>query len=332
MENINSVNRDILEFLNIGGSGRYLILGHKEPDGDCVASQLALAHFLNRIGRETVLFSEGPFDRPEISDYKNYFKDTLDKITINKGDRAVVVDCSTVERIGKFKAVTEKCETLVIDHHSSGKKFGTLQYIDKKAPSVTYMIQLIIESMGYKPDKYESELLLFGLCTDTGFFRHVEAGGDEIMHAAAKLAESGASLKVAYWMMYGNRKLDARKMLGQTLIRAKSYAANRILITYQTIEDREKYPEAGRGSDELYRLLQMVKGVEVIAFVREESKDTCSVGLRSRERIDVGKLAAQYGGGGHRLASGFDMPGKIEDVKEEVLRVLLEAVNKELKM
>ena len=179
MNSTTRVAREILEFFETGGSGRYLILGHKEPDGDCVASQLALSHFLKRLGRKTVVLSEGPFDRPEISDYKNQFKDTLDKNTLKNGDRAVVVDCSTSDRIGEFKTVTEKCDTLVIDHHSSGREFGNLRYIDTKAPSVTYIIQLIIESMGYKPDKYESELLLFGLCTDTGFFRHVEKGGGE---------------------------------------------------------------------------------------------------------------------------------------------------------
>ena len=327
--NISSgVEREILEFFKTGGSGKYLILGHKEPDGDCVASQLALSHFLKRLGRKTVVLSEGPFDRPEISDYKNQFKDTLDKNTLKNGDRAVVVDCSTSDRIGEFKTVTEKCDTLVIDHHSSGREFGNLRYIDTKAPSVTYIIQLIIESMGYKPDKYESELLLFGLCTDTGFFRHVEKGGGEIMHAAARLAENGASFKLAYRMMYGNRELAARKLLGRNLIRTESYKGNRILVTYETLEDREKYPKAGRGAEELYRLLQMVKGVEVVAFVREETKDKCSVGLRSREGIDVGKLAAQFGGGGHRLASGFDMPGKIEDVKGKILEILVKTLRK----
>jgi len=323
----------IADFLEInkgepesGVSGRYIILGHKEPDGDCVASQLTLSHFLKRTGKRTILLSEGPFNRPEISGYSGCFNGEFKSVQLKEEDRVVVVDCSTAERVGKFKFITEKCETLVIDHHASGKEFGTLRYIDKKAPSVTFMIQLFMESMGYKPDSYESKILLFGLCTDTGFFRHVDAGGPAVMHAAARLLENGASLKEAYSMMYGNRELAARKLLGLTLLRTESYLNNKILITYQTIEDRKRYSLHSRGADDMYRLLQTVKGVEVVAFVREEAANRYSIGLRSREVIDVGKLAGRFGGGGHRLASGFDMEGEFKDVKAELLRVLTDSV------
>ncbi|HRZ89327.1 MAG TPA: bifunctional oligoribonuclease/PAP phosphatase NrnA, partial [Spirochaetia bacterium] len=47
----------------IDGREVFLIVGHKEPDGDCIGSQLALSSFLRRKGKRTVLLSSGPFTR-----------------------------------------------------------------------------------------------------------------------------------------------------------------------------------------------------------------------------------------------------------------------------
>ena len=69
----------------------------------------------------------------------------------------------------------------------------------------------------------------------------------------------------------------------------------------------------------LYQLLQSVTGVEAIAVIRQETPDNCTVGLRSRDRVDVSKIAVRLGGGGHRNAAGFSTPGHVEEIRSRIL-------------
>ncbi|MCF6335486.1 MAG: DHH family phosphoesterase, partial [Spirochaetales bacterium] len=171
----------------------FLIIGHQNPDGDCLSSQKALGSFLTRMGKKVSLLSPGPFDRPEIESQKKYFIPHLPENIKKENPLVIVVDCSTIERIGYLAEEIKGLDVAVIDHHDSGASFGSIKYIRPKAPSVTFLIHRIIESFNEKPTKEEAELLLFGIATDTGFFRHLEAYSDEFFHSVAKLTAAGAS-------------------------------------------------------------------------------------------------------------------------------------------
>jgi phosphoesterase RecJ-like protein len=120
-------------------------------------------------------------------------------------------------------------------------------------------------------------------------------------------------------MIYGRRDLSGRKLLGELLLRVETHREGRLLMTWQTMEDKRRQNARQRGEDELYRLLQTVRGVVVVAFLREEGEGRYSVGLRSNPSVDVGKIAASFGGGGHRQAAGFDIEGTLDSVKGTVV-------------
>lgn len=299
---------------------RYLVLGHVEPDGDCVSSQLMMVRLLRRLGRDARAFSEGPFDRPEIAPFEPEFGRAIED-----GDRvgraaAVVVDCSTSDRLGGLYAAVRDLPLLVVDHHAAGRDFGDLRLVDSSAPSVTYLIQLLMEALDLPPDREEARLLLFGLCTDTGFFRHLGPGSGPVFQAVARLVDAGVSPNEIYRMIYGGRELEKYRLLGRELARTESHHGGRLLVTWETMAERADV--SSRGADELYRLLQNVRGAQVIAFLREESPEECSVGLRSTGVLDVGAVAQNLGGGGHRAAAGFSLAGDLEAVKARVLEAL----------
>ncbi|MFO7849354.1 MAG: DHHA1 domain-containing protein, partial [Spirochaetia bacterium] len=202
------------------------------------------------------------------------------------------------------------------------KTFGGLRYIDSQAPSVTYMIHKIITAMGDVPIEEEAETLLFGLCTDTGFFRHLESKSAPVFESAAELVKAGASPKRVHSAIYGGKPLASRTLLGILLARTEAYYNGRVLVTYETLSEKEKYGEKSRDSDTLYRHLQEVEGCEAVLLVREESPGECSVGLRSNKHIDVGKIAYAFGGGGHSKAAGFMSNSSIEQTIEGVLKSL----------
>jgi phosphoesterase RecJ-like protein len=302
----------------IGSHSSFLVLGHKEPDGDCVASQLAVSALLEGLGKKASLYSAGPFDRPEISSFAGLFSAAIPD-EMRTGAAAIIVDCSTPDRTGPLGERVESLPCLVVDHHSAGETFGTARFVEPSAPSTTMLVLQLFEEMGVSLNAEMGRLLLFGLCTDTGFFRHLGQNGADTFRSVARLVEKGTSTAEVYMMVYGSRELAGRKLLAEMLERVESFWNDRLLLTWQTIADRDRMPVAQRGEDELYRLLQTIKGNVVVALVKEETKGVFSVGLRSNSTQDVGAIAASFGGGGHRQASGFDITGTLETVKKTVI-------------
>ncbi|MFP4266583.1 MAG: DHH family phosphoesterase [Spirochaetaceae bacterium] len=298
------------------GFSRFVLIGHEEPDGDCLSSQKGLGSFLRRRGGDTVLVSPGPFTKKEISRLSGDFSSHIPDTHRDRGTLSIVLDCSTIDRIGYLAEELGETPTAVIDHHSSGRSFGDIKYIDQEAPSVTYMVQKIITAMGDVPQADEAETLLFGLCTDTGFFRHLESESAPVFESAAELVKAGASPKRIHAAMYGGRTLASRTLLGILLSRTEALYNGRLLVTYETLEEKEKYGEENRDSDTLYRHLQEVEGCQVVLLIREESPGECSAGLRSNNHIDVGKIAGTFGGGGHAKAAGFMRYSTIKETLE----------------
>jgi len=312
---------DVVSFLR--GYRRYLLFGHIEPDGDCVASQLALSSFLKRRGKQVSVFSEGPFDRPEIAPYENRFRNRVEASDLEGSTAAVILDCSTPDRIGELGRSIEDLPVLVIDHHASGEVFGDARWVVPQAPSVTYLIQRLIEEYPDRPTAEEAKLLLFGLARDTGFFRHLVENSGFVFQAVARLVDGGASPRNTYRTIHSGWELAKAKLLALSIQRVERELGDRVLVTYQTQEDlRSLGSKAARGSDEVYRILQAVQGVEVVAFIQEEEQGRCSVGLRSNGRWDVGTLARSMGGGGHTLAAGYSASGSITETKARMLQAL----------
>jgi len=305
----------------IASHSSFLVLGHKEPDGDCIASQLTISALLEALGKTASLYSAGPFDRPEISSFNDLFSARIPDER-RTGSAAIIVDCSTPDRTGPLGDRVKDLPCLVIDHHSSGEIFGNARFVEPSAPSATMLVLQLFEDMGVALNNEIGRLLLFGLCTDTGFFRHLGQNGADTFRAVARLVEKGTSTAEVYMMVYGKRALAGRKLLAEMLARVESHWDDRLLLTWQTIADRERLGEVQRGEDDLYRLLQTIKGNVVVALVKQETEGVFSVGLRSNSTQDVGVIAASFGGGGHRQAAGFDITGTLETVKKTLIDTL----------
>lgn len=308
--------REAARFIRAHSS--FLVLGHKEPDGDCIASQLALSALLEALGKTVGLYSAGPFDRPEITSFNELFSARIPDERLT-GSAAIIVDCSTPDRTGPLGERVKNLPCLVIDHHSAGEIFGDARCVEPSAPSTTMLVLQLFEDMGVAVKAEMGKLLLFGLCTDTGFFRHLGQNGADTFRSVARLVEIGTSTAEVYMMVYGKRALAGRKLLAEMLARVESHWDDRLLLTWQTIADRERLSVVQRGEDEVYRLLQTIKGNVVVALVKEEAEGVFSVGLRSNSSQDVGAIAASFGGGGHRQASGFDISGTLETVKKTLI-------------
>jgi phosphoesterase RecJ-like protein len=316
----------LLEFLS--SHTTYYLISHTEPDGDCLASSLALGHYLERHGKRVKHFNEGPFIRTEIKGMEPIFRDSADpaEISDDEDPAAVVLDCSTRERVGGLGSALDRMPVAVVDHHAAGEPFGDVIYVDDTAPSTSVLIQAAIEAAGAALTTEEAELILFGLSTDTGFFRHLDVGSGRAFRAVSRLVDAGASPKETFDRMYGGKSLAARKLLARLLERTEAHAGGRLALTYETMADTAEFGRENRDSDTLYQLLMGTKHCSVIALVREEDENICTGSLRSSDDTDVSKVARSFGGGGHKRAAGFMLEETLAETYGRVKEAMLALV------
>jgi phosphoesterase RecJ-like protein len=182
------------------------------------------------------------------------------------------------------------------------------------------MIFSLIQALGLEPTEEEAKLLLLGLCTDTGFFRHVDSTGAETFAAASRMIGYGVSPKEVFYAINGGKKLASCHFLGLLLVRAKAYFNGKLVVTVEDYHETQHFGLENRDSDALYQLLQAVSGVEAVAVIRQETLKNCTVGLRSQDKVNVAEIASLFGGGGHKNAAGLSIEGVIEEVTPKILK------------
>lgn len=302
----------------------FYIVSHVDPDGDCIGSSLALGEFLTRLGKSVQYFNEGPFGRREIKEFAHFFHSGFSREHRRNKDSAVavVLDCSTLDRIGSLADDVADMTTAVIDHHSSGRDFGDVKFINPSCPSTSLLVQQLIESLGEKPTLKESEYIFFAFATDTGFFRHLGENTQASFQLVAKLVEAGASPRRMYEQISSGVSLESRQHLGMLLNRVESHFQGKFLYTWENLQEINTYGRTNRDSDSLYQQLMNVEGVEILLVLREEEPGKAAGSIRTREVIDAGKLAARFGGGGHARAAGFLSDLSVEETRKQVFPVI----------
>lgn len=297
---------------------RFLVLGHTDPDGDCVGSQLGLALGLRRLGKSVIVANEGPFDRQEIRSYAERF--TQFAVDPNDFDAVVVLDCSTVDRIGFYQSAIVDKPVAVIDHHTSGTPFGDVRFVHPDIPATAMLVYTIICELVGAPSTEEAQLLFLGIATDTGFFRFVDEGSDLVFQVAAALTRAGASPRAVDTAINSGRSLASRYLIARMIDRVEVMGNQDALLTYQTRKDEREFGTR-RDSDALYRLLLQVERVRVLVVVKERANG-CAISFRSTDDINVGEIAAEFGGGGHPKAAGAfisdDLNGVLDTLRERL--------------
>ncbi len=307
----------------IEGHNFFFIIGHKEPDGDCITSCLGIAAILDHFGKPYQLLSAGPFKRNEVIRWQEKFSDTME--FQDEGERKssglFIADCSELLRLGDIDGDLKGLDTFVIDHHKTSEIGGEIKgYINSDAPACAFLIQLFYEALiGPVPSEL-AKTLFFGICTDTGFFRFLTDNSAEIFAAVSRLVSYGADPRLTYREINSGKPYSTRKLLSLLLGKAERYLDGRLVVTYESLEDTKKWGLEGRDSDSLYQLMLSTKGVEAVVFLRQDTPTTCTGGFRSQDKIDVSIVASKFGGGGHKNASGMSCNGRVETLIPQIVK------------
>ena len=301
----------------------FIVIGHKEPDGDCISSCLGIAEILKHYNKQYQLLSAGPFKRTEIQKFEKQFTNEMEFLSEEERKQTglIICDCSEMHRLGEIEGDLKNLDTFVIDHHKTAEIPNNAEsIIYSNSPAASLLVQLLYENCVGKLTEKIAKILYFGLMTDTGFFRFLTNKDTETFLASARLVEAGANPRETYDEITSGKSYQSRKLLGVMLNHAETYLDGKLIVTYETLEDTKKYGQEGRDSDALYSALLAVKNVEAVVFIRQETDSNCTAGFRSKDRVDVSSVAAKFGGGGHKNASGLSTQGKIETLIPAIVK------------
>ena len=311
------------------GAKHVLVTAHKGPDGDSIGSQLGFAGFLKAHGVPYVIVNEGPIpDKykflPGIDTIRDIEHFTVPQIGF---DAAVVIECSSLDRIGRVQKLIDKdCMIINIDHHQDNVPFGTINLKETEAAAAGEMIYNILRQGSIAIDQSMATNLYAAILTDTGRFHYANTTPD-CLRAAAHLLELGANTVEVTEKVYFNLKPQVVKLTGRVVGDMQFELGGRLCL--MTV-DQKTLAEAHVDNGDIEGLVNYTlyaRGVEVGALFTELSEKKTKVSFRSQNNLDVAAIAAHFGGGGHINASGCIVEMPLRETRETIIKYIKDRLN-----
>ncbi len=304
-----------LEYV-ISKAERVLLVAHNRPDPDTVGANLALEEYLKNRGKHVDIICFNPFP----DNLKGLREATFfhpDQIDLQSYD-AVIASDSVDRGFDTLRdSLSESQVVVLIDHHPDTHLKGDVIMIDPEYSSSSELIYLFFTATGATITKSMATMLLMGILFDTGGFQH---GGvsPQVMEIASELMKKGAPLSKISQTIFTNKNISALKLWGKAFEKAKFNPKNGMLVTAVTQKDVEECHASVEDIYQVTSILSTVPDAKFALVLSERDGDIVRASLRSMEHhgVDVSAIAHQFGGGGHKLASGFELPGKIVETAE----------------
>ena len=295
-----------------------VICTHMRPDGDAFGSSLALSCALEylKIPHQVCVETEIPSNLKFINGIEK-----VKKYPDINYDLMVLVDCADEQRLGLLhdeflSTKRKKIDTINIDHHVSNTRYATYNYVMDCAANCMNVAALIDE-LGAPLDKCTAEYLMIGLLTDSGNFAHDDVN-EQVFLLAAKLIKTGIDIRYLNDMLFKKQPHQRAALYAETMKGMRYFLDRRFACIVITQENMNKYGADNGMTEGFVDFPLSVDGVEVAASIMEVKKRQYKVSLRSKEYVNVNKIAGVYGGGGHVRAAGCMLFGEIEEILDKL--------------
>ena len=297
--------RDLIDLSN-----KILLTMHERMDGDDGGSLLALGSHLEKMGKNvSYAIKKGVPPSLIFLPGSEKIRDDIDTLDFNL---LITFGCSAIDRCGNEKIINLKIKTLNIDHHPDNNNFGDVNVVDPKKSSVAELVYDFFLFNKWTISKDVATCLLTGIITDTGSFMHSNTQSSTLT-AAAELMSKGARVNKITKHTFKNKSLRVLKAWGKAMENSYYDEKHKIIYSVMTDKDLEEFEKLPQGSFEGFtETLNTLPEAKFAMFLRQDG-NLIKGSLRSDtfKNIDVSKIAHVFGGGGHKLAAGFSVAGKL---------------------
>ena len=296
------------------------ILGHTNPDGDCLGSTLGTKHYiLNQYPEKKVNVYL------QIANDKYDFLPGIDTIVHTPSDRkydlCIICDCNGYDRVGDFRSLAENAKELfVADHHVPGPQQFPHGSIRPDASSASEVVYDLMDTSYI--DAKVAECLYLGIAHDTGIFKY-SCTSQHTMEIAGFLMTKGIDFGRIIDDSYYTKTYAQQQVLGRVLMESLMLMDHRCLAGWLTCKDMKFYQVTSRDVDSIVSTMRETRGIDCAIFMYEMSNQNFKVSLRSNNnQLDVAKVAMTFGGGGHKMAAGCTLQGSYHDVMNNITKEL----------
>ena len=289
------------------------ILGHVNPDGDCAGSCTGMYNYLteNFENLEVSVFLQNTSKK--FGYLKGYDRVYTEFDPKKKFDLCITLDASDVKRLGDFAPYLETAgDSLCIDHHVTNAGMANVNVVEPEASSCCEVLYGLLDPE--KISKSVAECLYTGIIHDTGVFKYSNTS-KKTMEIVGQLIAQGIDFPQIidgsfYMKSYGQTKLH-----GCALLNSERMMDDRCIYTVVTQEQMKQFGCSVKATDGIVDQLRVIEGVEVVILLYETGNPSeYKVSLRTNSELDLSRIAAVFGGGGHVKAAGCTVTGTVDEI------------------
>ncbi|MFP4660961.1 MAG: DHH family phosphoesterase [Halanaerobiales bacterium] len=313
----------------IKSKNNYILMGHVDPDGDCLGSLFAMKRYLDSINKDSViLLEEPPSSRYDILEIEPSDYLTFEEFSPSNSIEYVclALDSGDLERLGPGQELADKYYLINIDHHLDNPEYGDINYVNSNKAAVGEIIYDFLKlDDEFKINKKIGIAIATAVIADTGGLRYQNTTV-RIFDLISEIMNIGVDIYRINRAVFAGYKFNTVKLKGMALSTLKLHGNGK--IAYLRVE-KSMLDKTGTDKGDASGLVNYardIEGVEVGLVFTEVSEDETRVGFRSNEYCPVNEIAAYFGGGGHSRAAGCTIDESLDKAEKLVLSKVEEYV------
>ncbi len=308
------------------------VMAHFRPDGDAIGSTLALGLALQAIGKKVRFFNEDvlPPRYAFLAGSEQF--ETLPETLCAEISMVICVDCGAWKRLGDHAIELldpKTCKAFIanIDHHGSNEMYGQINIVQAHQAATGCMIVELIDALGVTMTPAMASALYVAISTDTGSFQYGSTTA-EVMRTAARLIECGVDVQDVNRRLYQETALSTlmvnREVLNHMVVEMDGQLSHYSL----DMATKEAMNLDLDDTKDLVEIIRVIEGVKASVIFEELECGRIRMSLRSKDpMVDVSRVAAIFGGGGHKMAAGIRMSDSLALCRDKVLAALREEIS-----
>jgi phosphoesterase RecJ-like protein len=305
---------------------RFVVMSHMRPDGDALGCSIAMGLALKNLGKDvTVWNQDGVLEKFQFMPRSEIV--TTPPSEPQDFEVAVVLDNAVQNRVGSCLGAVRHADVWInMDHHISNDRYGDLAYIDSSAPAAGQILFEFFRDQGFEVTREMADNLYVAISTDTGSFQYPSTTA-RTYELAAQLVGLGVNVGDLAQKMYESYPRRRLELLREVLNSLRFNAGGKIASFSLSIATVDRIGAKAEDNEGLIDYIRAVNGVIAAAFFEELPEGKVRISLRSKDpRVDVCKVCAKFGGGGHVLAAGARIAGTLAEVENRVIAAIAEEI------
>jgi phosphoesterase RecJ-like protein len=303
---------------------RFVVVSHLRPDGDAIGSSLAMAYALRRLGKDVRVLSRDAAPQ-QVAGFPGVADIEITSRIDDPGDAVLVMECGDLARTGVDGL--ERGFVINIDHHPGNAGYGALNWLDLSAAACGEMVFDLVRALDVPLTLEIATHVYVAIVTDTGSF-HFANITPRTFDICRQCVEAGVNPPELARTLFDSNSLAKLKLSGAVLNRMHLDPTGRAATL--VVDDRllRECDATYDDTDGLINQPLTVKEIVAVAFFKEQGPQEWRVSMRSKGEVDINAIAREFGGGGHKNASGCNARGHLDELTGIFQRKMLDAIEK----